>query len=80
MLGALVLSAVISFMSGLAAFWDIDNYRFRIKAMANNLKVIRYELTLSSTGENPLDEDKLKGILDNIISVINDGYWEEKTK
>lgn len=77
---ALVLSAIVSFISGLAAFWDIDNYRFRIKVMANNLKVIRYELTLKAIGENPLEVKDLESILDDIVSSLKDGYWEEKTK
>ncbi len=75
---ALFISAVISFLSGLAAFWDIDNYRMRLKVMQNNLKVIRYRMAFDNAGQEEKNQKEYKEILDNLIEAVKDGYWEQK--
>ena len=39
----LIFTSLITFMSALAAFWDIETNWIRLKIMLNKLKVLRYE-------------------------------------
>ena len=75
---ALIISAIISFLSGLAAFWDIDNYRMRLKVMQNNLKVIRYKMAFLNAGKGKLNYQEYEDILNNLIEAVKDGYWEQR--
>lgn len=74
----LIFSATITFLSGLAAFWDIENYQMRTKIMVNRLKELRYKFTLEATGESRLKSNELEKIMEEFINIIGDGYWERK--
>lgn len=74
----LIFSATITFMSGLAAFWDIENYQMRTKIMVNRLKELRYKFTLEATKENKMKSSDLEKIMEEFINIIGDGYWERK--
>lgn len=74
----LIFSATITFMSGLAAFWDIENYQMRTKIMVNRLKELRYKFTLEATKENKMKSSELEKIMEEFINIIGDGYWERK--
>lgn len=75
---ALIFSAAITFISGLAAFWDIENYQMRTKIMLNRLKELRYKFTLEATGENKLRARELDKIMEEFLNIVGDGYWERK--
>jgi len=77
---ALVLTAMITFLTSLAVFWDIENYWVRNKIMLNKLKEIRYEYVFFLSGTaNPSDKD-LKPFLDKLIASLGDEYWEKFLK
>ena len=75
---ALVISSIITFMSGLAAFWDIENYRMRTKIMLNRLKELRYKFTFEAIGDSALTTEDLEKTMEEFITIIGDGYWERK--
>lgn len=74
----LIFSATITFLSGLASFWDTENYQMRTKIMVNRLKELRYRFTLEATKENKMKSGELEKVMDEFINIIGDGYWERK--
>jgi hypothetical protein len=74
----LIFSATITFFSGLAAFWDVENYQMRTKIMVNRLKELRYKFTLEATRENRMNSRELEKVMEEFINIIGDGYWERK--
>lgn len=76
----LIVSALITFLSGLAVFWDIENYWIRNKIMLTKLKEIRYEYVFYLTGKPETRTKELKPFLDKFISSLGDEYWEKFLK
>lgn len=79
---ALVASALTTILVGLANLYDADNYFFRIKAMLNKLKLLRYSYVFALMNEenNPVDDEKMDDFLRQFNLIVGDGYWEEKAK
>ena len=73
---ALILTAIITFLSALASFWDTEAYWIRLKVMLNKLKQLRYEFAFNAVGEKALNNDHLKIYLDKFIAIQADEYWE----
>jgi hypothetical protein len=76
----LVITATVTLLSGLAVFWDTENYWVRNKIMLNKLKEIRYEYVFFLAGDQKNDNVELKGYLDKFISNLGDEYWEKFLK
>ena len=76
---ALVITASVTFLSGLSVFWDTDNYWKRVKVMLNKLKELRYEYAFLISGENIKQKD-LKLILNRYLDALGDEYWENLIK
>ena len=72
----LIFTATITFLSALAAFWDIENYWVRLKVMLNNLKSLRYKYTFAVEGGEVKNNGQLKLFLDEFLLIHGDGYWE----
>ncbi len=77
---ALVISAAISFLSGLAVFWDTENYWIRNKIMLNKLKEIRYEYVFHLAGNPEITTKNLLPFLTKFIDSLGDEYWEKFLK
>jgi hypothetical protein len=58
---ALVASALTTTLVGLANLYDADNYFFRVKAILNKLKLLRYSyvFALMDKENNPVDEGEM---------------------
>jgi predicted neutral ceramidase superfamily lipid hydrolase len=74
---ALIVSAVMTFISGLSVFWDTENYWIRNKIMLNKLKEIRYEYVFYLSGAEQVQTKELKLFLDKFLSSLGDEYWEK---
>jgi hypothetical protein len=77
---ALVISAAITFLSGLAVFWDTENYWIRNKIMLNKLKEIRYEYVFYLTGNPDAKTTELRPFLEKFLVSLGDEYWEKFLK
>jgi hypothetical protein len=77
---ALVISGVITFLSGLAVFWDTENYWIRNKIMLNKLKEIRYEYVFYLTGNPEPNAMELRPFLEKFLTSLGDEYWEQFLK
>lgn len=75
---ALVASALTTTLVGLANLYDADNYFFRIKAMLNKLKLLRYSyvFALMNKENDPVDEEEMDDFLRQFNGIVGDGYWE----
>jgi hypothetical protein len=76
----LIISAVITFLSTLAVFWDIENYWVRNKIMLNKLKEIRYEYVFFLSGATDIKVKDLRPYLDKFLASLGDEYWEKFLK
>ncbi len=77
---ALIVSASMTFLSGLAVFWDIENYWIRNKIMLNMLKEIRYEYVFFLSGNPEPRSIELRSFLERFLSSLGDEYWEKFLK
>ncbi len=77
---ALIVSAAMTFLSGLAVFWDIENYWIRNKIMLNKLKEIRYEYVFFLTGNHEPKSTELRPFLERFLVSLGDEYWEKFLK
>ena len=77
---ALIFSAAITFLSGLAVFWDIENYWIRNKIMLNKLKEIRYDYVFFLAGNPEPKSSDLKPFMKRYLSCLGDEYWEKFLK
>ncbi len=75
---ALVASALTTTLVGLANLYDADNYFFRIKAMLNKLKLLRYSyvFALMNKKNDSVDEGEMDDFLRQFNGIVGDGYWE----
>jgi hypothetical protein len=76
----LAITAVITFLSGLAVFWDTENYWVRNKIMLNKLKELRYEYVFFLVGKEDIETKDLKEYLDKFLVNLGDEYWEKFLK
>lgn len=72
----LIITAAITFLTGLAVFWDIENYWVRNKIMLNKLKELRYEYVFFLAGTTQVATKDIKPFLDKFLSGLGDEYWE----
>ena len=77
---ALVMTALVTFLSGLAIFWDTENYWIRNKIMLNKLKELRYEYVFHLEGKEKLEPSEMKSFLNKFLSALGDEYWEKFLK
>ncbi|WP_026452738.1 SLATT domain-containing protein [Aequorivita capsosiphonis] len=77
---ALIISASISFLSGLAVFWDTENYWIRNKIMLNRLKEIRYEYVFYLAGNSEITTASILPFLTKFLDSLGDEYWEKFLK
>jgi Protein of unknown function (DUF4231) len=77
---ALAISAAITFLSGLAVFWDTENYWIRNKIMLNKLKEIRYKYVFYLTGNPETTTTELRPFLEQFLVSLGDEYWEKFLK
>lgn len=77
---ALIISAVITFLGGLAIFWDIQNYWIRNKVMLSKLKEIRYEYVFHLAGDTQMQTKDLRPFLNKFLACLGDEYWEKFLK
>lgn len=77
---ALIVSASMTFLSGLAVFWDIENYWIRNKIMLNKLKEIRYEYVFYLSGSPDTTSAELRPFLERFLVSLGDEYWEKFLK
>jgi hypothetical protein len=73
---ALIITTIITLLSSLAAFWDIETYWIRLKIMLNKLKRLRYEFVFTVMGDKLMTNEKLNKYLEKFISFQADEYWE----
>ncbi len=76
----LAITAIVTFLSGLAVFWDTENYWIRNKIMLNKLKEIRYEYVFFLVGKENIETKDLKEYLDKFLASLGDEYWEKFLK
>lgn len=76
----LAITATVTFLSGLAVFWDTENYWIRNKIMLNKLKEIRYEYVFFLVGKENIETKDLKVYLDKFLVSLGDEYWEKFLK
>ncbi|MEX0288113.1 MAG: SLATT domain-containing protein [Flavobacteriaceae bacterium] len=86
------ITAMVTFLSALAVFWDIDNYWLRIKVMLNRLKALRYKYAFflsqikdsKETGQtdygNTLKNKTTDNYMREYLEIIEDEYWEKLMK
>ncbi len=79
---ALIASALTTTLVGLANLYDADNYFFRVKAMLNKLKLLRYSyvFALMDKENNPVDEEEMGHFQRHFNGIVGDGYWEDQAK
>jgi hypothetical protein len=77
---ALVITAAVTFLSGLAVFWDTENYWIRNKIMLNKLKELRYEYVFYLEGHEKTNPSEMRSFLDKFLSALGDEYWEKFLK
>jgi hypothetical protein len=81
---ALVISGISTLVVGYARLRDSDDYYFRIKAMLNNLKLMRYRyvMALMARKDNAkhLSPEELGDFEQQLRAIIGDGYWEGRGK
>lgn len=73
---ALVLTTIITLMSALAAFWDIETYWIRLKIMLNKLKVLRYEYAFRLQRNSYVSKEEMESFFQRFVSLQADEYWE----
>jgi Protein of unknown function (DUF4231) len=73
---ALILTSIITFLSTLAIFWDIENYWVRLKISLNKLKSLRYRYVFEVMGEATINNYELSRFLKDFIAIQEDEYWE----
>ena len=73
---ALAITASVTFLSGLAVFWDTENYWIRNKIMLNKLKELRYEYVFYLEGTEKTYATEMKSFLNKFLSTLGDEYWE----
>lgn len=75
----LTLSALVTLLSAVASFWDIDNYWLRIRLMLEKLKLLRYRYAflLSQSPATPPSDAEMNMLMEEFRNVISDGYWEK---
>jgi hypothetical protein len=80
---ALVISGISTLVVGYARLRDSDDYYFRIKAMLNNLKLMRYRyvMALMARKDNAkhLSPEELGDFEQQLRAIIGDGYWEGRS-
>ena len=74
---ALIITAIVTFLSGLAVFWDTENYWIRNKIMLNKLKEIRYEFVFYLEDAKSPEPEEMKKFLNKFLSALGDEYWEK---
>ena len=77
---ALIITAIVTFLSSLAVFWDTETYWKRNKIMLNKLKELRYEYVFFVEGQEDIKSNNLKEYLDKFIGTLGDEYWESFLK
>jgi hypothetical protein len=77
---ALIGSVIISFLSSLAVFWDVEHYWIRNKIMLNKLKEIRYEYVFNLSGNAHISHQTMIRFLNQFLSCLGDEYWEKLLK
>lgn len=77
---ALVTTAMVTFLSSLAIFWDTENYWIRNKIMLNKLKELRYEYVFYLEGNEKIEQSKMRSFLNKFLSALGDEYWEKFLK
>ncbi len=75
---ALVVTATITFLTSLAAFWSIEEYWLSRKIMLNRVREIQYELLIhaSSFIDDKNLTNHLQTLFNQFLSAISDDYWE----
>ncbi len=73
---ALILTSMVTFLSSLAIFWDIETYWIRLKIMLNKLKRLRYEYTFEAVEGGKLSDKEIIPYLEKFIAIQSDEYWE----
>jgi hypothetical protein len=73
---ALILSSIITFMSALAAFWDIETYWIRLKIMLNKLKKLRHEYAFRLQRNSYMSNEDMENFFMRFTSYQSDEYWE----
>lgn len=77
---ALAITAMVTFLTGLAIFWDTENYWIRNKIMLNKLKELRYEYVFHLEGNEKIESSEMKTFLNKFLSALGDEYWEKFLK
>lgn len=77
---ALITTAMVTFLSSLAIFWDTENYWIRNKIMLNKLKELRYEYVFYLEGNEKIEQSEMRSFLNKFLSALGDEYWEKFLK
>lgn len=72
----LIFTSLITFMSALAAFWDIETNWIRLKIMLNKLKVLRYEYAFRLQTNAYISKEEMEKFFKRFASLQTDEYWE----
>ncbi len=80
---ALLLSVIISLLTGLLAFFNFEKLWLRYKVILNNLKELRYEYAhylykTDKSGDN--DKKEMMKFLEKFLNLLGDGFWENYLK
>ena len=77
---ALIITAIVTFLSSLAVFWDTETYWKRNKIMLNKLKELRYEYVFFLEGQGDIKSSEIKEYLNKFTGTLGDEYWESFLK
>jgi hypothetical protein len=78
--GALICTALSTFFSGLASFWDIEHYWIKRKVIVTQLEGLLEEFEFCLTGTTDLSNDQIQGFFQRYQNIVQQQteYWEGK--
>ncbi|MGY2119776.1 SLATT domain-containing protein [Nocardia gipuzkoensis] len=75
---ALVISAVLTLITSLHSFWDLDNYWLKRKVIYNELVLLGERLDFLKASDSPIKEIELNKLFSNYLEILgkHSEYWE----
>lgn len=78
--GALICTALSTFLAGLASFWDIDHYWIKRKVIVTQLEGLLEEFAFCRASTTDLSDDQIQGFFQRYQDIVQQQteYWERK--
>jgi hypothetical protein len=77
--GALICTALSTFLAGLASLWNIDHYWVKRKVIVSQLEALVEEFEFRRTMVSPMQENQIRGYFKRYQDIVEQQteYWEE---